>query len=218
MYHSGILAELEMVKRYKSDDKSYHRIFRILALNNIYLQHYWRSLPWVPKKNLVDIVTKAQVDAEKRIQENPEDPKARRRRLYKISSEEKPAFPVQQINFHGLVMENKEIVKMLGLLSSCTVELRQDLADFMERWKPYKFLWKNEKSVRELLQTSLTDFETMLRKHGELEDKLATEPELVILGSSIAISTEKLKYGLYTEIKGEIFHSRFDIEDSQSII
>ncbi|XP_033231151.1 dynein heavy chain 5, axonemal [Belonocnema kinseyi] len=165
-------------------------------------KHYWRSLPWAPKKNLVDIVTKAQVDAEKRIQENPEDPKARRKRLYKISSEEKPAFPVQQINFHGLVMENKEIVKMLGLLSSCTLELRQDLADFMERWKPYKFLWKNEKSIRELLQTSLTDFETMLRKHGELEDKLATEPDLVILGSSIAISTEKLKYGLYTEIKG----------------
>ena len=178
------------------------KIFIILLLNNIYLQQLWRSLPKAPKKNLGDIVAKAQVDAEKRSQENPEDPKARRRRLYKISSEERPAFPVQQKNFHNLIMENKEIVKMLGLLNSCILELRQDLADFMERWKPYKFLWKNEKSVRELLQTSLTDFETMLRKHGELEDKLATEPDMVIFGSSIAISTEKLKYGLYTDIKG----------------
>lgn len=151
---------------------------------------------------MVDIVTKAQVDAEKKSQENPEDPKTRRRRLYKIFSEERAEFPVQQHNFHALVMENKEIVKMLGLLSTCTMDLRQDLADFMDRWKPYKFLWKNEKSVRELLQTSLPNFETMLRKHGELEDQLATEPNMVILGSSIAISTEKLKYGLYTDIKG----------------
>lgn len=159
-------------------------------------------MPWAPKKNLGDIVSKAQIDAEKKSLENPEDPKTRRRRLYKIFSEERPEFPIQLRNFYTLVMENKEIIKMLGLLSSCTMDLRQDLNDFMDRWKPYKFLWKNEKSVRELLQTSLTNFESMLRKHGELEDKLATEPDMVILGSSIAVSTEKLKYGLYMDIKG----------------
>ena len=72
----------------------------------------------------------------------------------------------------------------------------------MDRWKPYKFLWKNERSVRELLLISLTEFESTLRKHGELEDRLATEPDMVLFATSIALSTEKLKYGLYTEIKG----------------
>lgn len=58
--------------------------------------------------------------------------------------------------------------------------------------------------MRELLQISLPEFEATLRKHSELEDLLATEPDMVIFGRSIAVSTEKLKYGLYTEIKGKI--------------
>lgn len=79
----------------------------------------------------------------------------------------------------------------------------QDLKEFLDRWKPYKFLWKNERTMRELLQISLTEFEVTLRKHSELEDRLATEPDMIIFGTSIAVSTEKLKYGLYTEIKGK---------------
>lgn len=58
--------------------------------------------------------------------------------------------------------------------------------------------------MRELLQISLSEFEATLRKHSELEDLLATEPDMVIFGTSIAVSTEKLKYGLYTELKGKI--------------
>lgn len=58
--------------------------------------------------------------------------------------------------------------------------------------------------MRELLQISLPEFESTLRQHSELEDLLATEPDMVIFGSSIAVSTEKLKYGLYTEIKGKV--------------
>lgn len=166
---------------------------------------------------------RAQNNATKQ-KEEPEDLKTRRRRLYKILSEEKPVFPIQEKNFHTMVMDNKEIIKLLSMLSTCTIELRQvshinimnsdiclsrkllypqDLTDFLDRWKPYKFLWKNERSVRELLQISLSEFESTLRKHSELEDRLATEPDMIIFGTSIAVSTEKLKYGLYTEIKGK---------------
>lgn len=77
------------------------------------------------------------------------------------------------------------------------------MTEFLDRWKPYKFLWKNERSVRELLQISLSEFETIFRKHSELEDRLATEPDMIIFGASIAVSPEKLKYGLYMEIKGK---------------
>lgn len=62
-------------------------------------------------------------------------------------------------------------------------------------------LWKNEKSPRELLNCTLTEFESFFRKHGELEARLATEPDTHIIGSCLAISTEKLKFGLATEIK-----------------
>lgn len=73
----------------------------------------------------MDVVMRAQVHAERRTYDEPEDPKMRRRRLYKIVSEERPTFPVQQRNFHTLVMENKEVVKVLSMLTSCTQELRQ---------------------------------------------------------------------------------------------
>lgn len=73
----------------------------------------------------------------------------------------------------------------------------------MEQWKPYKYLWKNERSMRELLAVSLPDFENTLRKHSELEDKLSTELDLSYLGTSIALCTEKLKFGLTTEIKSK---------------
>jgi len=68
--------------------------------------------------------TQAIVDMLTRLEQGPlhgnEDPKTRRRHLYRLASEERPAFPVQQKNFHSHVMENKEVVKMLSLLSTCT--------------------------------------------------------------------------------------------------
>lgn len=54
-----------------------------------------------------------------------EDLKTRRRRLYRLMTEEKPAFPVQQRNFYSYVMENKEVVKTLSLLSTCTQDMKQ---------------------------------------------------------------------------------------------
>ncbi|RLU25661.1 hypothetical protein DMN91_001818 [Ooceraea biroi] len=165
-------------------------------------KNMWKTLPYSSKRNLADVVLRAQDNVAKQKQEEPEDSKTRRRRLYKIISEEKPIFPIQERNFYTMVMDNKEIIKLLGMLSTCTLELRQDLTEFLDRWKPYKFLWKNERNMRELLQISLTEFEATLRKHSELEDRLATEPDMIIFGTSIAVSTDKLKYGLYTEIKG----------------
>lgn len=72
--------------------------------------------------------TQALVDVLARLEQGPvhgkEDPKARRRRLYRLASEERPTFPTQQRNFYNHVMENKEIVKMLSLLSTCTQDVK----------------------------------------------------------------------------------------------
>lgn len=54
----------------------------------------------------------------------PEDPRTRRRRLYKLASEPKPKFPFQPRNFYSQVFENKEIVKTLSLLSSCSNQIK----------------------------------------------------------------------------------------------
>lgn len=85
----------------------------------------WKNLPYSSKRNLADVVLRAQSNAAKQKQEEPEDSKTRRRRLYKILSEERPVFPVQERNFYSMVMDNKEIIKLLGMLSTCILELRQ---------------------------------------------------------------------------------------------
>lgn len=72
---------------------------------------------------------------------------------------------------------------------------------FIVQWRPYNILWRNEKTQRELLQCSLDDFELALRKNEELDVRLVTEPNIQLIGKYLAISTEKLKYGLNIEIK-----------------
>lgn len=54
----------------------------------------------------------------------PEDPRTRRRRLYKLASEPKPKFPFQPRNFYSQVIENKEVMKTLSLLSTCTNQIK----------------------------------------------------------------------------------------------
>lgn len=53
-----------------------------------------------------------------------EDARSKRRRLYKLASERKPPFPVMHRNFYLHVIENKEIIKALSLLSTCVQPLK----------------------------------------------------------------------------------------------
>lgn len=73
----------------------------------------------------------------------------------------------------------------------------------MKRWRPYHYLWKCEKTLRQLLTWNLNEFELALKKHSELEIKLSTELYILVIGNSLAVSTEKLKLGLTTELKSK---------------
>ena len=93
------------------------------VIRNIFLtmQNTWGHA--YPRKNFADIVMRAQMQAAKK-KEEPEDPRVRRRRLYKIISEERPVFPVQERNFHAMVMDNKEVMKLLSILNTCMQEFK----------------------------------------------------------------------------------------------
>uniref|UniRef100_A0A8W7PQG3 Dynein, axonemal, heavy chain 5 n=1 Tax=Anopheles coluzzii TaxID=1518534 RepID=A0A8W7PQG3_ANOCL len=129
------------------------------------------------------------------------DDRSRRRKLYRLQSEEKPKMPHMTKSFYSYVMDNKEVVKTLSLLSSCIRNIKPELTEFVAKWKPYHFLWKNDKTARELLECTLLDFESTLRCLGELDANLLVEPEMQYFGQSVALSTEKLKFGLAIEIK-----------------
>lgn len=133
------------------------------------------------------------------------DKKARRRKLYCLQSEERPQMPHMTRSFYSFIMDNKEIVKMLNLLATCTRSIKPEIQTFIKSWKPYHFLWKNDRSTRELMEYGLLEFESSLRCLAELDANLLVEADMAFIGSSIAISTEKLKFGLAIEIKGIFF-------------
>ncbi|VEN47384.1 unnamed protein product, partial [Callosobruchus maculatus] len=169
----------------------------------------WRKLAG-HKSDLAEIVNNsrlyqptatASAKGQGQVRTQEEDFKMRRRKLYRLMSEERPKFPMQQRNFHNHVMENKEVVKMLSLLSTCMQDMKTEVTQFIIRWRPYSMLWKNEKTQRELLNACLTEFEMSLRKHAELNERIATEPNTFVIANCLAISTDQLKYGLLTEIK-----------------
>ncbi|KAF5305838.1 hypothetical protein FQR65_LT07577 [Abscondita terminalis] len=155
------------------------------------------------QRTLLDIVSRCteQRSSKQGVKTKEEDFRTRRRRLYRLTTEEKPMFPFQQKNFFNNVMENKEVVKTLSLLSTCTQDMKQDVNNFLTKWRPYNVLWRNEKSQRELLNCCLTEFDSSFQKHEELDGRLSIEPDVHNIATFLAISTEKLKYALNIEIK-----------------
>lgn len=140
-----------------------------------------------------------------RLRTQKDDSKTRRRRVYRLVSEERPQMPHMTKSFYSYIMDNKEVVKTLSLLSTCTKNIKNDLSTFIKRWKPYHFVWKNDKTTRQLMEFGLLEFETSLRCLSDLDANLIVEPDMESFGQSVCISTEKLKYGLAIEIKCEFF-------------
>lgn len=91
-----------------------------------------------------------------------DDQRQRRRRLYNLQSEEKPQMPHMTKSFYSFVMDNKDVVKIVNLLATCTKSVKPELTTFIKRWRAYHFLWKNDKSSRELMELELLEFESTL--------------------------------------------------------
>lgn len=109
--------------------------------------------------------------------------------MYRFHSEEKPAFPFQEKNFYSHVMENKEVVKTLSLLSTCIQDIKGEMSKYLSKWNPYKILWTNEPNTRkDLASMGLPNFESLLQKYRELEGNLSVEQNLFYVSSCLVVS------------------------------
>ncbi|XP_055923365.1 dynein axonemal heavy chain 5 isoform X2 [Eupeodes corollae] len=131
----------------------------------------------------------------------PDDKRGRRRKIYCLASEERPQMPHMLKSFYSSIMDNKEVVRALSLLSNCTKNVKPEIQAYIKRWKPYHFLWKNDRTTRQLMEFGLQEFETSLRCLAELDANLLVEPDIEVFGQCIAVYNERLKYGLAIEIK-----------------
>lgn len=91
----------------------------------------WKKVAGQQANQLLDVVTKLDEQVSSSVtpinmqkSKMTDAAKMRKKKHYRLESEEKPSFPFQQKNFYNHVMENKEIIKTLSLLSTCSQNIK----------------------------------------------------------------------------------------------
>lgn len=121
---------------------------------------------------------------------------------------ERPGSPatstmIVQKNYLKAVSENKDITKMISLLSTCISSTKKDVLTAIERFKEYQFIWEKdrEEELKEFLQQEprVSEFDAKIRGFQQLSVEINSKAEYESIGA-IALVTEMLKLGLTSEI------------------
>ena len=107
-------------------------------------------------------------------------------------------------SYYKYVSENKDVMKLLSLLSTAVNSSKQTYAEALEKFNRYGELWQAdiESTVAEFLKSdpNLREFQAKILHYEELEKVIAREPETIALGP-ICLYSEMLKISLRVETK-----------------
>eukprot|EP00118_Oscarella_pearsei_P013119 m.101516 g.101516 ORF g.101516 m.101516 type:complete len:4701 (+) comp37133_c1_seq2:73-14175(+) len=107
-------------------------------------------------------------------------------------------------NYYKLVSENKEVVKLLSLLSTAINSMKQNITNALEQFNKYGELWQKEveESIKEFLEQdpALSEFQQRILHYQNLDGVIAAEPDTVCVGA-VCLCTESLKIALMAETK-----------------
>uniref|UniRef100_A0A8C6QFD6 Dynein, axonemal, heavy chain 5 n=1 Tax=Nannospalax galili TaxID=1026970 RepID=A0A8C6QFD6_NANGA len=112
--------------------------------------------------------------------------------------------PVQTKNYYKNISDNKEIVKLVSVLSTIISSTKKEVFTTMDHFKCYNHIWQKEKE--ETIMTFivknplLSEFESQILYFQSLEREINAEPEYICVGS-IALYTADLKFALNAETK-----------------
>ncbi|KAF7655270.1 hypothetical protein LDENG_00058640 [Lucifuga dentata] len=114
------------------------------------------------------------------------------------------AIPFQARNHYKSVSENKEILKLVSVLSSSMNSTKKDVMTALERFSCYHHIWREdrEETIQNFSQGShlLSEFESQILYYRQLELQINAEPEYITVGA-LALFTEDLKMSLTAETK-----------------
>ncbi|XP_066479011.1 dynein axonemal heavy chain 5 [Tiliqua scincoides] len=112
--------------------------------------------------------------------------------------------PVQNKNYYKSISENKEIIKLMSVLSSSINSTKREVMTALERFKCYHHIWQREKeeTIENFMKENplLSEFESQILYYRDLEVEINSEPEYICVGT-IALYTANLKLALTTETK-----------------
>ncbi|XP_027868438.1 dynein heavy chain 5, axonemal [Xiphophorus couchianus] len=121
-----------------------------------------------------------------------------------ISASVIQAIPFQTRNYYKSVSENKEIVKLVSVLSSSITSTKKEVEAALDRFASYHHIWRKDRedTLQKFIQGSpfLSDFESQIIFYQDLELKINSEPEYITIGA-LALFTAFLKMSLTAETK-----------------
>uniref|UniRef100_A0A673GVC6 Dynein heavy chain 5, axonemal-like n=1 Tax=Sinocyclocheilus rhinocerous TaxID=307959 RepID=A0A673GVC6_9TELE len=120
-----------------------------------------------------------------------------------ISASANQVIPIQIKNYHKSISENKEIVKLVSVLSTSINSTRKVLTA-LDRFSLYHHIWKKdrEETIQKFIQGNplLSEFESQILYYRDLELEINAEPEFISVGA-LALYTADLKLALTAETK-----------------
>ncbi|XP_041797659.1 dynein heavy chain 5, axonemal isoform X3 [Chelmon rostratus] len=126
------------------------------------------------------------------------------RSMADISASVIQAIPFQARNYHKSVSENKEIVKLVSVLSTSISSTKKEVMTALDRFSRYHHIWRKDRedTMRKFIQGSplLSEFESQILFYRDLELEINSEPEYITVGA-LALFTADLKMSLTAETK-----------------
>ncbi|XP_078247829.1 dynein axonemal heavy chain 5 isoform X3 [Pogona vitticeps] len=112
--------------------------------------------------------------------------------------------PIPNKNYYKIISENKEIIKLMSVLSTSITSTRREIVAALERFKCYHHIWQREKeeTIGNFVKGNplLSEFESQILYYRDLELDINSEPEYICVGT-VALYTVDLKLALTTETK-----------------
>ncbi|XP_074540218.1 dynein axonemal heavy chain 5 [Halichoeres trimaculatus] len=114
------------------------------------------------------------------------------------------AIPFQARNYFKSVSENKEIAKLVSVLSTSISSTKKEVMTALGRFSRYHHIWRkdHEDTMQKFIQGSplLSEFESQILFYRDLELEINSEPEYITVGA-LALFTVDLKLSLSAETK-----------------
>ncbi|XP_038567842.1 dynein heavy chain 5, axonemal [Micropterus salmoides] len=121
-----------------------------------------------------------------------------------ISASVIQAIPFQARNYYKSVSENKEIAKLVSVLSTSISSTKKEVMTALNRFNRYHHIWRKDRedTMRRFSQGTplLSEFESQILFYRDLELEINSEPEYITLGA-LALFTADLKMSLTAETK-----------------
>uniref|UniRef100_A0A8C4TXL7 Dynein axonemal heavy chain 5 n=1 Tax=Falco tinnunculus TaxID=100819 RepID=A0A8C4TXL7_FALTI len=112
--------------------------------------------------------------------------------------------PMQSQSYFKSVSENKDIIKLVSLLSTAINSTKREILTALASFSCYHHIWQRDKeeTIDKLMTGNLllSEFESEILHFQHLELKISSEPEYISVGA-IALYTADLKLALRAETK-----------------